>query len=1274
MLAYLKKYVYLRLLLFYCSIGLLALLFSTLVLFLIAVQEIKVEVKAHAQFIADIINSVADHENQFDQEAIAHILDTNLHNQSMLNQIELGRLSDNKLIIDFPPNLTQSALESIYHQPEKKSLILRAINGQSSTEITKDFLNHWVIGGFQTIPVMQGGLVFKQPLSAISAPFLHTFIKECIFLIVISVLVTVIWGIILRRQNSNTIDSLDQIIYTQSRRLLLRNTIWGLVAVISLTLITNVSTLYRLEYQRQLDMLNTMTQQTATLINTVTEYNLKRTHNNFDEAKKITLAQLKQSIDYSKNLSKTIELVIGEEKDNAIHFVLSSEHRYYLPKPVPLNTPISKQMQEAIENQQGIIENSLDYNGNIIVGAYAPLPALNMGIVFKIPSEEIKAPFKFSSMVFFAFGITMIVILSFATTLNKSILFNLKKPLILHRAVSNINQHQANEKKSLTTLLTLIVIGISIYIDNHLPLGVGGGLTFLVAFMIILWINESRHIFSLASILTLFTIAGTFNKDVVDIPLFAIVITRCFSISAMWFIAIIMAKQNENQAQLHEKEQALINIIRTLPEPTLIINHKGLIVLGNEKGVNTLGIAAPVIIGTPLETHLIHNTPTPIPLMDIISKTHEPKTIKHQSEWFLKTKKHAHLPVDISISPIKADEKSYYVLIFHDVSLEHMRQKQLQEAKERAEELMQSKSSFLANMSHEIRTPMNAIIGMTSLALKTSLPDQTRSYLTKSINASHLLLNIINDILDYSKLDSAKMDIEPHPFNLQDVTENIETMVGMKAKDKNLDFSINIAPDVPLTLMGDSLRLNQILINLGNNAVKFTEKGYVTFDIKSKGIENNIVSLEISVKDSGIGIEKAKQKLLFTAFTQADVSITRRFGGTGLGLSICKALVTLMKGNIRLKSVPNQGTSITVNISLPIVTDNYIIEKLIKTKENAVNSENTLVFDKQYVLLVEDNDINLEVAINLLESFNLKIETASNGQEAVDKVLNEKNKFDLILMDCYMPVMDGLTATTIIKANQKFAHIPIIALTASVTREDKATILKAGMDMIVAKPIDETLLFNALSQYLKPHKIHNTVKTITTQAPQALCYLDWQKGLGICQGNEALYKKILQKFADKSNVFIADIELALNTDKTEAKSLIHKLKGVSGNIGASKLFDACKHLELSLSSQNELDLSELKTLFNNTINEIGTIIVATSTKKNQNSPSKKWIKEQLESLAQLLNQADTNANEVFHALENTTFGETHKESMSSIKIHLSEYRYDEAQALVETLITAEYPK
>ncbi|MFT3959575.1 MAG: ATP-binding protein [Desulfovibrio sp.] len=449
------------------------------------------------------------------------------------------------------------------------------------------------------------------------------------------------------------------------------------------------------------------------------------------------------------------------------------------------------------------------------------------------------------------------------------------------------------------------------------------------------------------------------------------------------------------------------------------------------------------------------DTPCPFCTNAIIAASSEP----YQWTYENKTTRRTYTVVD---KAIKWDnDKTVRLSISRDVT----DLLQTQHEKQDAVVASQAKSEFLAHMSHEIRTPMNGIIGLTHLALQSNPSDEQKNYLQKIRTSATNLLAIINDILDLSKIEANKMVLEDANYPLEDVLEFVHTSLRFPIEQKGLEYECKLGDDVPLKLWGDSLRLKQVLLNLMNNAVKFTAEGRITLRI-DRELSGDKDSLHFRITDTGMGISREYQQHLFDPYTQANASISRRFGGTGLGLSICKRIAELMHGSLWCESELGKGS--TFHLSIPCTPARNIYcpqEQAVATAEPLDGAEEC------NILVAEDNEINVEVLRAMLRQLGFECDVAPNGKEALRMAM--ETPYDIVLMDVNMPVMDGLTATrelrNMLPENDEQKALPIIALTAATLPDNIAEIINAGMNDHIAKPFSMAILRKKLAKWLKLH-------------------------------------------------------------------------------------------------------------------------------------------------------------------------------------------------------------
>ncbi len=486
---------------------------------------------------------------------------------------------------------------------------------------------------------------------------------------------------------------------------------------------------------------------------------------------------------------------------------------------------------------------------------------------------------------------------------------------------------------------------------------------------------------------------------------------------------------------------------------------------------------------------------------------------------------------------------------------------ELEKTKNEALKANKAKSEFLANMSHEIRTPLNGIIGLTDLVLETKLTDIQKDFLTKAKLSSSALLSVINDILDYSKIEAGKIDIQNQPFELKELFENISNLFEYQMNQKNIDLIYKFDKNIPAILVGDSLRIIQIINNLVGNAIKFTTTGYIMIEVKqTTDRDKNKVKLEFCVEDSGIGISSQNVAKLFHPFEQGDNSNTRKYGGTGLGLVISKQLTNLMGGDIWCTSELGVGSRFCFTLSVGYKEKEQNTHPYDKQDKIEMKQKESVFHTNGKVLLVEDNEINQVVASEILKNFGFEVVIVENGLEAVKSMKN--NSFDIVFMDLQMPLMDGFEATS--KIREFDMTTPIIALSAAVMEKDKELTKKVGMDEHLSKPIDKNKLQEILAKYFSQDIDFS--KTIHQKQNNSLPNL---RGINLNRLVEYLDMDINTVFSMLNNYkntyshFDEDIQ-KLHRESDEFKKYIHKLKGVSGNLEVNNVFDLTKQIEQTI--------------------------------------------------------------------------------------------------------------
>ncbi|WP_165811699.1 response regulator [Aliarcobacter skirrowii] len=598
------------------------------------------------------------------------------------------------------------------------------------------------------------------------------------------------------------------------------------------------------------------------------------------------------------------------------------------------------------------------------------------------------------------------------------------------------------------------------------------------------------------------------------------------------------------------------------------------------------------------------------------------------------------------------------VVTFEDITQELRVNEKLKYQKEKLENINRLKLQFLANISHELRTPLNAIVGFTELLFDTDLDENQYKLLKKIDNSSNILVNTIQSVLTLANIEDKSIQIEKSRFTFLELEKDIEDIYIKLAINSDNKFEINIDEKLPSSVVSDKALILQILSNLLSNAFKFTKNGSIKLDISLVELSKNIAKIRFSICDTGIGISKEFQNRIFEEFFQTDISNTRDYSGAGLGLSICQNIAKILNTKIELKSKLGEGSEF------------YFIVDIEANEEDNQKISEYPIFEDIAILVAEDNITNQELIKIILEKSNIKVTIAKNGKEAVE--LFSKNRFDLILMDLQMPGLSGFDATKKIREIDK--QIPIVALTASNLIEDREKANEVLMDDFLIKPIDTEILYNVLIKYIKKLKsVKISYKTIKNEPLNNILNLNVLKNK--ISDNKQI-KMILRKFLEELEDDFKDIiEYLLNSNE-KAKTLVHSLKGLSGNIGANRLFDICVKIDNKFKKAVSIDPSDIKILkdeienIKNELNFLGSIFKDESNKVLNNDKFdenkafliiKNYIKK--------LKDSDMLSKDDLEILYDNLFRLTNDSSiLISLEKEIDDFEYEKAIEILKNVI------
>jgi signal transduction histidine kinase/DNA-binding NarL/FixJ family response regulator len=630
-------------------------------------------------------------------------------------------------------------------------------------------------------------------------------------------------------------------------------------------------------------------------------------------------------------------------------------------------------------------------------------------------------------------------------------------------------------------------------------------------------------------------------------------------------VNIDMSEHRRAELQLRETSSQLsivldsvskVAIIATDAQLTINLFNAGAELLLGYTSEELVGHATPIVLHDPVEVHA--RSPSFGPALVGWEAVVQPALLKKPYEWTYLRKDGGRITVSQTVAPMHSNQGELlgYVSVARDVTSDRQYEESLRETTRRAEQASRAKGRFLANMSHEIRTPLNAVIGLSYLLEQTALNEQQSTFLKKINVASRTLLALINDVLDLSKIEAGELIVDEAPFSLPELLKQLADDMAVHAAAKSISFRLEVPDNLPERLRGDAKRLNQILTNLASNAVRFTDRGRVTVRAMVVDRSSQSVKLCFVVHDTGIGISPLAQARLFAPFSQADTSITRRFGGTGLGLSIVKSLVDLMGGKVSLKSTPGVGSEFEVTVDFDLAGEAAQIEE-----EPAPSDSERRLLDGVRVLVVDDSEVNLDVTKRILELEGALVSVAINGLEGVERIQAHPHDFEIVLMDVQMPVLDGYAATGRIRRELGLVDLPVIALTAGALSSERQSALSAGMDDFVVKPFDAPRLIRSILRHVRVANQRAATPINASQQAVAQASSHWPQveGIDASLARSRLIndvgllrsglKRLLREFSgitipEPSNASITPAEYAAR---------LHKLKGIAGTLGAREI-------------------------------------------------------------------------------------------------------------------------
>jgi PAS domain S-box-containing protein len=628
-----------------------------------------------------------------------------------------------------------------------------------------------------------------------------------------------------------------------------------------------------------------------------------------------------------------------------------------------------------------------------------------------------------------------------------------------------------------------------------------------------------------------------------------------------------------------EEEQRKL-IIEAAPNGMLIVDEDGIITLANSAIEQIFGYERGAMLGMSIESLVpAEQREAHVTLRTDFANDPENRSMKPARSLSGLTADGSAVPIEVMLSPVETPRGRIVVATVVDITARRAAEQALQDAKSLAEEASRTKSAFLANMSHEIRSPMNAILGMLQLLLRTDLTAIQRDYGSKAHDATRSLLRLLNDILDFSRIEAGKIELERRSFSIEAMLQNVTEILTVSIGKKNIDLRYRIDPEIPGRVWGDEFRLRQVILNLAGNAIKFTETGEVMADVSLYGREPGIHQIIFSIKDTGIGIAPEQSAAIFAEFSQAEASTTRRYGGTGLGLAISSRLVALMGGTLEVESELGIGSRFHFKLALEAAEVGLAPPAPTEMRGRRVGDPFVTSSSGEHggpgqacrlaglrILVVDDNSVNLQVAHDLLTIEGASVIVAGDGRLGVELASTSDPPFDVVLLDIQMPNMDGYEVTRLLRSLERTGTMPIIAMTANAMAADRAACLEAGMDDHIAKPVELDVMVATISRLCRssaPEALPDRPEV----APPAAA-VDIQRALGRLGQDRRLLAELVTGFVIESEAILRTLREAIDRrDRLALLAGLHTLRGMAATVGAMAVAENAGRLEAEMKAE-----------------------------------------------------------------------------------------------------------
>ncbi|MBL6945076.1 MAG: PAS domain S-box protein [Rhodospirillales bacterium] len=1024
-------------------IGLGVVSISTLILYNTTIDTEVANLQALSQSHAKLINSVAQFDSEFNKDfpdggsrAATVLQITNAHFEKIgfgeTGEFVVGETRNGKIHFLIPSRNLAGEIAPVDPNARAAEPMRRALLGRSGIMDAPDYQGEHVLAWYEPLPDLNAGFVAKINISELRAPFKRAALVGCLIAVVLSGLSCVVFGKIASWSSARANAATTKEPMFGHQALILLSLIGCLTFVGASSVSSVVGLLYSPGIDRQKSELLSLSIGMASLIDSVAEFDAMTSGSGANiDASAATISQVQRSAKTNPGFGNSGEIVLGLLEEGNIEFLLPSRFTGVPSQPVSFSGSNAEPMRRALSGTSGIIDD-LDYRGKRVVAAFQPVKYLDAGFVAKMDLEEIRSPYVLTGIINVSLTIFIVLL---GTLLAPQIVEGLGRSTVGQFNIGLASARDGEKEASVRRFALPLIIGFAGFVfllDYLTPLGIAAGIPYIALIIVGSFFLREKGLLALTFLATVLVFVGWAIAPDEGAAFSKVMTNRLLAVFTLWLAAIILLRNIKAEQSIRLSETRIRTIIENTADGIIVITEKGAIQSFSPSAERIFGYPS----GEVMEKNIKMLMPEPTRgehdgYLGRYLKYGDARVVGNNREVIGLRKDGTEFPMDLAVGEATLGDERMFTGIVRDITERKCAEENLREARDEAQAATKAKAAFLATMSHEIRTPMTGVIGMVDMLVHTKLDDDQRQMMRTVRDSAYALLTIINDILDFSKIEAGKLELEAIPFSIRDAVEGTSETLGPNAKNKGVRINIHIDPDIPDAVLGDQVRIRQILFNIGGNAVKFTEKGRVLIRAYpvSTGDEK-MATVRFEIIDSGIGISKEAQANLFQEFSQAESSTNRRFGGTGLGLSICQRLTEMMDGKIEVESELGKGSTFIVTLSFPVAEKHKI-----KSDGHDLSGLN--------VLFVGEDAEECELDAKYLRHWGAEVTTIGGVGEAKPQALEAAGQgtaFDIIVLGSAWPVETRAAEIKAIQAESNIADTRFVLMTETRTKAERKDI------------------------------------------------------------------------------------------------------------------------------------------------------------------------------------------------------------------------------------------